>query len=74
MSQTDLFPLEPHQECVLVEHNELGERLAKLNSLIEGPHITGASAQEQSLLRQQRDAMTQYLSVLKARISLWSQA
>jgi hypothetical protein len=62
--------MQPHQERVVAESNELRERVTKLTAFISGNETFGKlDAKDQSLLRQQRDIMTEYLDVLGERIA-----
>ena len=62
--------MQPHQERVVTESNELREKLTKLAAFISGNKTFEAlPAEDQSLLRQQRDIMSEYLDVLGARIA-----
>jgi len=62
--------MQPHQERVVAESNELRDRLTKLVAFISGNEAFGKlDASEQSLLRAQRDAMQEYFDILHQRIA-----
>lgn len=62
--------MQPHQERVVAESNELRDRLMKLTAFISGSEVFKALASEdQHLLREQRDHMADYLDVLGKRIA-----
>ena len=60
--------LQPHQQRVLDEYNELGERLAKLNAFIGSPKFNEVDATERTLLMAQAHHMTAYFVTLKQRV------
>lgn len=62
--------MQPHQERVVTEKNELDEKLDKLKSFIEvSPIFKALPSDEQKRLNLQFDAMAQYSSILGARIA-----
>lgn len=62
--------MQPHQERVVTELNDLREKLTKLAAFISGNAAFGKlDAEDQGLLRQQRDVMSEYLIVIEARIA-----
>lgn len=62
--------MQPHQERVVTESNELREKLTKLTAFISGNAAFGKlDAKEQGRLRRQRDIMSDYLDVLGERIA-----
>jgi hypothetical protein len=61
--------LPPHQQRVIDEFRDLGSKIEKLNSFIEGPSaFEGLDEVEKSLLAQQENAMFAYWKVLRERI------
>ena len=62
--------MEPHQERVIAESNDLRMKLTKLTAFISGNDaFEKLAAQDQDLLRQQRDIMGEYLDILGQRIA-----
>jgi hypothetical protein len=62
--------MQPHQERVVAESNELRERLTKLTAFISGNEaFNKLDATDQVLLREQRDVMGEYLDILGHRIA-----
>lgn len=62
--------MQPHQERVVAESNELRERLTKLTAfIISNETFEKLNETDQSLLRQQRDIMGEYLDVLGQRVA-----
>lgn len=62
--------MKPHQERVVAESNEVREKLTNHAAFIDGNEDFGKlDAGDQSLLRQQRDIMADYLDVLGKRIA-----
>ena len=62
--------MQPHQERVVAEANELRERFTKLTAFISGSDtFKTLDAQDQELLRRQRSYMGDYLDVLGERIA-----
>ena len=63
----------PHQQRVVDEKAELDERRGKLDTFIQSNYtFVTLSAEEQSLLKQQRAAMTGYSDILGKRIELFA--
>jgi hypothetical protein len=61
--------MQPHQERVVAESNELRDRLLKLTSFIsKGEVFDTLPEEDKSLLREQRNLMDEYLDVLRRRI------
>ncbi len=61
--------LQPHQQRVVDEANELSDRLVKLQSFIDESSIyQKIDSTQQTLLRAQAGAMRAYLEVLNLRI------
>jgi hypothetical protein len=65
--------MQPHQERVVTESNELRERLTKLTAFISGNEAFNTlDAADQNLLRQQRNTMGDYMDILSKRIARFS--
>ena len=65
--------IQPNQQRVIDERDELKTKVAKLSDFIDrNPAFGNISTQEQGLLRIQSDLMRQYLSILNQRIALFS--
>ncbi|ENY0908415.1 hypothetical protein ACFVGI_000859 [Serratia marcescens] len=60
--------LQPHQQRVVYELNELEERLEKLSTFIGGSIFCGLPEEDQRLLEAQRHIMSAYVEVLKKRV------
>ena len=63
--------IQPHQQRVLDEKQELDTRIEKLSSFLHSENIHKASAEEQELLHKQLDVMIDLQQVLQQRIDLW---
>jgi hypothetical protein len=64
--------MKPHEERVVAEADDMGERLTKLTAFISGnAAFTSLDMENQQLLRRQRDVMSEYLYVLGERIALF---
>lgn len=61
--------LQPHQQRVVDEKNELSERLAKLLAFFQGPIFPTLGEAERSRLRNQARFMDGYAAVLEERIA-----
>lgn len=61
--------LQPHQQRVVDEKNELSERLAKLLAFFQGPTFQTLNEAERSRLRNQARFMDGYAAVLEERIA-----
>jgi hypothetical protein len=62
--------MQPHQERVVAESNELRERLLKLAAFISvGDTFEKLDPKDQNLMRLQRDVMGEYLDILGQRIA-----
>jgi len=59
--------LQPHQQRVVTEKEELAEKLVKLLSVFQTPIFAGLSEAEQSRLRNQARFMDGYAAVLEER-------
>lgn len=58
----------PHQQRVITERNELGEKLEKLSAFLGTPTFDKLDREEQFRLVRQRDAMRAYYGILGERI------
>lgn len=63
--------IQPHQQRVLDEKQELDTRIEKLSSFLHSENIHKASGEEQELLHKQLDVMIDLQQVLQQRIDLW---
>lgn len=63
--------LEPHQQRIVTESDELSERLNKLNAFLMAEKFKELPAIEQQLLKRQQQAMVEYSMALFARVSLF---
>lgn len=61
--------MQPHQERVVKEKEELDEKREKLTGFIGGKIYRELNAAEQSRLNRQLEAMTLYSNILGERIS-----
>jgi len=59
----------PHQERVVIERNELAEKLAKLLAFFQTDIFNGLPEAERSRLRNQARFMDSYAAVLEERIA-----
>lgn len=66
--------LQPHQQRVVDEKNELSERLGKLLAFFQTPTFDGLSEAERSRLRNQARFMDGYAAVLEERIAAFNYA
>lgn len=60
--------LQPHQQRVVDEYDEVSERLVKLLAFFEGPIFPTLDAAEKSRMRNQARFMDGYAAVLKERM------
>ena len=58
----------PHQQRLLEEHQQLKDRLHKLQTFLLSPAIEQLDHQERSLLEEQQTVMTKLLDILNQRI------
>lgn len=65
--------MEPHEERMLDELNQLNERIDKLSKFINSKDWTCLSYEERELLVQQRNSMVAYAGALVLRISLYAE-
>lgn len=68
---SNIKELQPYQQRLLDEKQELDERVEKLSAFVNSENLNKASEQEQELLRQQLAIMTSLQVVLQKRIDLW---
>lgn len=61
--------MQPHQQRVVDEKNELSDRLSKLYAFFQGPIFPTLSEAERSRLRNQARFMDGYAAVLEERIN-----
>ena len=61
--------LQPHQQRVVEEKNDLGVRRGKLLDFLSGDKIHDLPEDDQLLLQDQCNAMTTYLEILEKRIA-----
>lgn len=57
-----------YQDRVIAEHAELKDRLGKLKAFFETPVFAGIAPAEQTRLRRQAKAMSEYEEVLDERV------
>lgn len=65
--------MQPHQQRVVDERQELRERLDKLENFLAGDLIKTLDHEESVLLWAQRGAMAQYLAILDRRVARWTE-
>lgn len=63
------MPLAPHQERVVEEQRELGEKLEKLTAFIQSETFNKVDRPEQFRLIRQQSAMRTYHEILGQRIA-----
>ena len=63
----------PWQERVIVERDELADKLAKLSAFVTSrpSSFETLTDREKNLMRAQREAMLTYHEILEERVSLW---
>lgn len=66
--------MEAWQERVVSERSELNTKLSALSAFIsrQNPAFVSLSAEDQDILRRQRDAMLEYSDILAERIERFS--
>lgn len=64
--------LQPYQQRVVAECDELAERLERLLAFIASPAFDCVPTYEQLLLKRQRDIMSDLLTVLRERIEAFT--
>lgn len=62
--------MEDFKKRLIVERDELGDKIAKLESFIESPRFENLDKRNGDLLIAQRDAMRTYFVILNVRISI----
>ena len=60
--------LQPHQQRVVAECEQLADRIAKLETFLATPLFAGLPEREQQLLKMQADAMVVYLGIINTRV------
>lgn len=60
--------LQPHQERVFIEKQELDDKLKKLREFIYSSVFDSLTGNEQLLLDEQRNCMEKYSNILQRRI------
>lgn len=63
--------LQPHQQRVMDEKNELSSKIDKLEDFLGTPNFSILNKTDQVLLLAQRDIMSAYLNILYSRISIF---
>lgn len=66
--------MQPHQERVVTERNDLAEKVQKLGIFLEGAMFPGLPEDEKARLREQYQHMLSYRNVLEKRIAAFSVA
>lgn len=66
--------LQPHQQRVVDEKNEVSDRLSRLYAFFQGPIFPTLSEAERSRLRNQARFMDGYAAVLEERIQAFNTA
>lgn len=64
--------MQPHQQRVVTERDELAEKLTKLNSFIGGEIFNGLPADERVRLAKQAGLMKDYIDILNERIEAFA--
>lgn len=64
----DVSDLQPHQQRVVAELEQLSDRITKLETFLAGKFFTTLPEGEQELLKMQATAMVQYQSILNTRV------
>ncbi len=64
--------MEPHQERVVAEQNELNIKIGKLRIFLDGMTFQALASAEREWLRRQLDVMTAYSSILGERIEAFT--
>lgn len=63
--------LEPYQQRVVEERDELAPRVDRLHNFVNGASFESATVVEQGFLKAQLGYMQGYLNSLNSRIKLW---
>ena len=61
--------MQPYQERVIVERDDLTQRLGRLQNFLRGPGMATVGNDEQQRLFKQASVMTQYVAILNERIA-----
>lgn len=61
--------MQPHQQRVVIEKDELADKLTKLNLFIGGEMFNSLPSDERIRLAKQAEVMKDYLDILNARIA-----
>lgn len=64
--------MQPHQERVITEKQELDDKLQKLSLFLTTPVFQSLDTEEQQRLRNQFDIMAQYSNILNQRIQAFN--
>lgn len=64
--------MQPYQQRVVTEMEELAEKLTKLNAFFGTAFFAGLDAAEQDRMQRQKMAMADYLIILQERIKAFS--
>lgn len=67
-----IMPLEPYQQRVVLEHQELEARIQKLEVFMDGSIFNSLDSAEQGRLALQLQYMRRYDAILTARIDVWT--
>lgn len=67
-----MLNIQPHQERMLVERDELGKKLKGLSDYLGSDSFYKLGSDDQCLLRMQHSAMLQYHAILHQRILKFS--
>lgn len=60
--------LQPHQQRVVAECEQLADRIKKLEAFLATPIYAGLPERERHLLKMQADAMVVYLGIINTRV------
>ena len=64
----DVSHLQPHQQRVVAECEQLADRVQKLEAFLATPLYAGLPERERQLLKMQADAMVVYLGIINTRV------
>jgi hypothetical protein len=64
--------LQPHQQRVVAECEQLADRIQKLEAFLSTPVFAGLPEDDQQLLKMQADAMVLYLGIINTRVSKYA--
>jgi hypothetical protein len=64
--------MEPYQERVVQERNDLNDKFTKLGAFTTTPQFRHLPMDEQDRMFRQHSIMQEYLNILDARINAWS--